>query len=39
VSGFSPAIMRSVLSAKTVTPEQVMLDTVWKERYFPTFLK
>lgn len=39
VSGFSPAIMRSVLASKTVTPEQVMLETVWKERYFPTFLK
>jgi hypothetical protein len=38
VSGFSPAIMRSVLSSKTVTPLEVMIETVWKPRYYPTFL-
>lgn len=38
VSGFSPAIMRSVLAMKQVSPVEVMLETVWKERYYPTFL-
>jgi len=33
VSGFSPAIMRSILSCKNVTPTDMMLETVNKERY------
>lgn len=33
VSGFSPSIMRSVLSAKTVTPRDIMLETVDVPRY------
>ena len=33
VSGFSPAIMKSVLSAKTFTPEEIMLDAVGGDRY------
>lgn len=33
VSGFSPAIMKSVLAAKTVTPTDIMLDTVMVDRY------
>lgn len=33
VSGFSPAILKSVLAAKTVTPVDIMLDTVMVERY------
>lgn len=33
VSGFSPAILKSVLSAKTVTPVDIMLDTVMVDRY------
>jgi len=33
VSGFSPSIMKSVLSAKTVTPFDVMLNTISSERY------
>lgn len=33
VSGFSPAILQRLLSAKTITPLQIMLDTVATERY------
>jgi len=33
VSGFSPAIMTAVLKAKTVTPREVMLQAVMKDRY------
>lgn len=33
ISGFSPAIMRTVLSQKTVTPLETLLDTVGVERY------
>lgn len=33
VSGFSPSILRSILSAKTFTPEAVMLETILNERY------
>lgn len=33
VSGFSPAILKSILSAKTVTPVDIMLDTVMNSRY------
>jgi hypothetical protein len=33
VSGFSPAIVKSVLGQKSVTPEDVMLQTLLKERY------
>jgi hypothetical protein len=33
ISGFSPAIMTSVLGAKTVTPESIMLEAVNAPRY------
>ena len=33
VSGFSPAIMKSVLSAKNVTPWDVMMETLNQPRY------
>lgn len=33
VSGFSPSIMRSILSGKVVTPEDVMLETIMNTRY------
>lgn len=33
VSGASPAILKSVLSAEFLTPEKIMLDTVHSERY------
>ena len=33
VSGFSPAIMRSVLSSKSVTPWDVMIETLNQPRY------
>lgn len=33
VSGFSPAIMKSVLSAKNVTPWDVMMETINQPRY------
>jgi hypothetical protein len=33
VSGFSPSIMRSVLGSKTITPVDVMMETIMKERY------
>lgn len=33
VSGFSPAILKSILGAKTVTPLDIMLDTVMVDRY------
>lgn len=33
VSGFSPAIVRSVLAAKTFTPYDVMMETIGSERY------
>lgn len=33
VSGFSPAIMKTVLAAKTVTPVDIMMDTVMVPRY------
>ena len=35
VSGFSPSIVRSILSSKTVTPRDVMLETLNSERYAP----
>lgn len=34
VSGFSPAILKSILAAKTFTPEQIMLDAVMAQRYY-----
>jgi hypothetical protein len=33
VSGFSPSLMTSILSAKTVTPEGIMRETLMKPRY------
>lgn len=33
VSGFSPAILRSILSGKSITAESVMLEAIGKERY------
>ena len=33
VSGFSPAILKSILAAKEFTPEQIMLDAVMVDRY------
>lgn len=33
ISGFSPAIMKSILAAKEFTPESIMLDTVNQPRY------
>ena len=33
VSGFSPSIMKSVLTGEFMTPEQVMLDTLNQDRY------
>jgi hypothetical protein len=33
VSGFSPAIMKSILSASNFTPETIMLETINSERY------
>ncbi len=33
VSGFSPTILQSVLQAKTVTPWDIMMDTVGADRY------
>lgn len=33
VSGFSPSLVKTILAAKTVTPEQIMLDTLFVERY------
>lgn len=33
VSGFSPTIIRSVLAAKVITPEEIMRETILKERY------
>lgn len=33
VSGFSPAIMRSILAAREFTPRSIMLDTIMVDRY------
>lgn len=33
VSGFSPSILKSILAAKTLTPESLMMDTVGSDRY------
>lgn len=33
VSGFSPSLMKSVLSCTTFNPQQVMLETIMVERY------
>jgi hypothetical protein len=33
VSGFSPAIVRSVLASKQVTPWDVMMETINNPRY------
>jgi hypothetical protein len=33
ISGFSPSIMKSILSGKTVTPRDTMLEVVGKDRY------
>lgn len=33
VSGFSPAIMKSILAAEDFTPQKIMLDTIMNKRY------
>jgi len=33
VSGFSPAILKSILAAQEFTPEKIMLDTIMNSRY------
>jgi len=33
VSGFSPSILRSVLSAQSVTPWDIMMETLGADRY------
>lgn len=33
VSGFSPAIMKSILAGKEFTPEAIMMDTIMNSRY------
>jgi len=33
VSGFSPAILTSILAGKEFTPEAIMLETIMKDRY------
>jgi hypothetical protein len=33
ISGLSPSIMRSVLSCKTITPMDMMLETIMLEKY------
>jgi len=33
ISGFSPAIMKSVLAAQDFSPRQIMLDVIMNERY------
>ena len=35
VSGCSPAILKTVLSGKTVSPIDVMMDSLYVERYDP----
>lgn len=35
VSGFSPSLVKSILSAKQFSPEGVMLETLMKDRYTP----
>lgn len=36
VSGFSPAIVKSILTAKNVSPVDVMMDAIGIEKYDPT---
>lgn len=38
ISGFSPSVMKSVLSSKVVSPVEIMKETVLKPRYNPLFL-
>lgn len=33
VSGFSPSLLKSILSCKTFTPQDIMLETIMTERY------
>ena len=35
VSGFSPAILKNILAAKSFTPVDIMMDTLNSERYAP----
>ena len=35
ISGFSPSIVKNVLSSKTVTPRDIMLEALNSERYAP----
>jgi hypothetical protein len=36
VSGFSPAIVKSILTAKNVSPVDIMMDAIGIEKYDPT---
>ena len=33
ISGFSPAILKSILSGETFTPKSILMDTIGSERY------
>jgi hypothetical protein len=33
ISGFSPAILKSILSGETFTPQSILMDTIGSERY------
>ena len=33
ISGFSPAILKSILSGETFTPYSILMDTIGSERY------
>lgn len=35
VSGYSPSVLKSILSAKSVTPVDIMVETVYNKRYDP----
>lgn len=33
IGGFSPSLLKTVLSGQSTTPSEKMMETVWKERY------